>query len=211
MKKILLVEDDEAIIKVLEYTLSKEYDIDIAKNKLETIKYLRNNYDLLILDISLPDGTSFELLDNIKTPIIFLSAHDEEETILKGLRQAEDYITKPFSMGQLLVRIEKVLQRTKSNKIISYKNIKINDDLQTITVDDNSIPITYLEYHIIYLLFNNVNKIITRDRLANLIYDITGKYVEDNTISVYIKRIREKLNINYIKTIKKVGYVINEE
>lgn len=209
MKKILLVEDDEQIIEILKYILEKKYIIQTATTKIEAMNLMNKGQDLTILDITLPDGNSLEFSKIINSPIIFLTAKDDEETIIKGLSQSEEYIIKPFKSKELLLRIEKVLNRTKSLNI-HYKDLLIDTESQKIYLNDKSINVTNLDYQIITILFTNINKIVTKDQLANLIYNNTSNFVEDNTINVYIKRVRDKLKKDYIKTIKKVGYIVEK-
>ncbi len=210
MKKILLVEDDKNISEAIVYHLKDYYNLDITYNLKETIEKITNYYDLAILDISLPDGTSFDFYEKLSCPIIFLTAHDEEEIIVKGLSIADDYITKPFKNKELHMRIEKILKRT-NTKILEFDNLIMNLDSNKIMINNKEVEVTLLDFKILELLINNVGKIITRDKLSNLIYDHTGNFVEENTLNVYIKRIRDKLGIDFIKTIRKVGYIIEKK
>lgn len=145
------------------------------------------------------------------TPIIFLTARDEEQDVVKGLDMgAEDYIIKPFRNRELLSRINNVLRRfnTESNKI-TYNNIQINLDEKTVLVNGKDIGLTALEYKILALLFMNIGKTITREQILEKIWDVAGNFVNDNTLTVYIKRIRNKLGeADCIKTIKGIGYQI---
>ncbi len=210
MKKILLIEDNKLIIKGLKYLLEKEYIFDYAENKETALTKLKNIYDLVILDLTLPDGNGFDIAKTIKdTPIIFLTANDEEENIIKGLSLADEYILKPFRNGELLARISKVLNRS-SKEYIYFKNITVDILKQKIFVDNKLIDFTPLEYNIMYTLIINNEKLVTRDKILSIIWDDNGKFVNDNTLSVYIKRIREKLNVPYIKTIKGLGYMLSE-
>lgn len=210
MKKILLVEDDNEIVEVLQYILEKSYIVEVAKTKEEASKLIMNKYDIAVLDICLPDGESFDISKDIKCPIVYLTAKDDEETVLKGLSLGEEYITKPFKAKELLMRIEKILQRTGSNNLY-HKDITIDMSSMGVYVENRQINITSLEYKIIEMLFENIGKTITRDKLADLIYKSTEKYVEDNTVSVYIKRIRDKLDRDYIKTLKRIGYIVEKD
>ena len=217
MKSILIVEDNEAIIKGLKYLLEKEqFHVIACKNIEETMNVIgKQDIDLAVLDITLPDGSGYEMCEYIKkytnTPIIFLTARDEEQDVVKGLDMgAEDYIIKPFRNRELLSRINNVLRRfnTESNKII-YKNIQINLDEKTVFVDGKDIGLTALEYKILVLLFTNIGKTVTREQILEKIWDVSGNFVNDNTLTVYIKRIRNKLReADYIKTIKGIGYQI---
>ncbi|WP_249029383.1 response regulator transcription factor [Tannockella kyphosi] len=210
MKRILLVEDDKEIVDVLQYILEKEYVVDIAFNKQQALMLINKNHDLTILDITLPDGNSLEFSHLINNPIIYLTAKDDEETILQGLTLGEEYIIKPFKKNELLLRIEKVLKRTTTN-MFQYKDILIDSNAMKVYVDNKEISFTLLDYKIVELLFIHAGKTISRDSLATLIYNNTSNFVEDNTINVYIKRVRDKLNRDYIKTIKRVGYLVEKE
>ncbi len=210
MKKILLVEDEKNIVDAVVYYIEQYYNIDIARTKKEALEKINNYYDLAILDINLPDGNSFEFSNKFKCPIIFLTASSDEDTIVKGLQQAEEYITKPFKNKELLLRIEKVLKRNITNFLI-YKNITMDILSNKVTVNNKIISLAALDFKILEILLINAEKIISRDKLANVIYDNTGNFVEDNTLSVYIKRLRDKLGVDCIKTIKKVGYKLEED
>ena len=167
-----------------------------------------------MLDVSLPDGNGFDLyIDTIKKlniPTIFLTARDNEDDVVKGLEiGANDYITKPFSTRELLVRINKILSKDK--RIIEVKNIKFDMDKMQVYKDDKIVNMTSLELKILYLLFSNLNKAVTRNYLIEYIYNLTGNDVNDNTITVYLKRIREKIGNDIIVTIKGIGYRIENE
>ena len=176
---------------------------------------LEQVFDLAILDIALPDGNGYEICKKIretnKIPCLFLSAKDEEEDIVKGLELgAEDYITKPFGVKELIVRIDKILKREKERKIIIVGNIKVDLDKAQVFIDDKIINISALEYKIISLLFTNLDRVITREKLLEIIWDIDGNFVNDNTLTVNIKRIREKLGDDVITTIKGIGYMVTK-
>lgn len=151
-------------------------------------------------------------IKNLKIPTIFLTAKDDEETIVKGLTiGADDYITKPFSSKELLVRISKILMRLHKNTIIEVKDIKFDIDKMEVYKNDKKIELTSLEIKILSLLFTNLNKVVTRTYIIDKIWEWTGNDVEDNTITVYLKRIREKLNTDIILTIKGIGYRIDKD
>ncbi len=216
---ILLVEDTESIIKGLTYSFTKEgYKLEVKTNILDTKKYLLNNsqIDLIILDVTLPDGDGFDLFEkeikSLNIPTIFLTAKDEEDDIVRGLEVgAEDYITKPFSTKELMARINKILLRKKKKNIIKVNDLKFDLDSMSLTKGDKLIDLSPLELKIINLLFVNKGTVITRDTLLDKVYDWTGNYIDDHTITVYFKRIREKLGEDSIKTVKGIGYRINEE
>ena len=221
MKKILLIEDNEAIIMGLKYSLEQEnFQVISAKTAKESKEKLDNkNIDIVLLDVSLPDGNGFEICKEIKEkndiPIIFLTAQDEETSIVLGLDLgADDYIVKPFRTRELISRIKSVLRRygkKEENNIIQYKDIKIDTISAKVYKNNKEIIFTSLEYRILLMLFTNQNKLITREQLLEKIWDIAGNFVNDNTLTVYIKRIREKLeDDSIIKTVRGLGYRIGE-
>lgn len=216
--KILLVEDNLNISKGLIYILNQNhYEVVDTKTKKETLQVLQeNSFDLLILDINLPDGNGFDLYEEIKDkykiPAIFLTARDLEEDIVKGFTMGiEDYITKPFLTGELLARINKILSRNQKKNIIEVQDIKLDIDKMVVFKNNQEVSLTTLEYQILFLLMTNLNRVITRDIITNKIFELTGNDVYDNTVTVYIKRIREKLNTDIIKTVKGIGYRIDYE
>lgn len=219
MKNILLIEDNESILKGLVYSLEQErfkvttaMTIKDSKNLLES----NNIYNLIILDISLPDGSGFDLCKYIKSnyniPIIFLTAKDEEQDVVQGFDLgADDYIIKPFRTRELISRANNILRRYNNiqTNIITSSNIKIDLDAQRVDKNDDEIVLTALEYKILALLFTNINQTVSREKILDKIWDMAGNYVNDNTLTVYIKRIRAKLSPNdIIKTIKGIGYRI---
>lgn len=216
--EILLVEDNEILAKGIIYSLEQEkFEVIHKTNVKETIKFLeREKTKLIILDISLPDGNGFDLYEkNIKDkniPTIFLTAKDDEDDIVKGLEAgAEDYITKPFSIRELIARINKILLRNKKNSIIKVKDIEFDIDKMVVYRDGKEINLTSLELKILNLLFMNLNKVVTRNYIIEKIWKWTGNDVNDNTVTVYLKRIREKLVTDIIITIKGIGYRIDEK
>ncbi len=170
-------------------------------------------YSIIILDIMLPDGNGFELYEKIKqdyfTPCIFLTARDDEDDIVKGIELgAEDYVTKPFSTRELIARMNKILLKGKNNKI-KVKDITLDLDKLVVYKNDQIINLTALEIKLLTLLFTNIGKVIKREYIIEKIWDWTRKDVNDNTVSVYIKRIREKLDSDIIVTIKGIGYRVD--
>lgn len=221
MKKILLVEDNETIIMGLKYSLEQEgFQVISAKTAKESKEKLDNkSIDIVLLDVSLPDGNGFEICKEIKEkndiPVIFLTAQDEETSVVLGLDLgADDYIVKPFRTRELISRIKSVLRRygkKEENNIIQYKNIKIDTISAKVYKNNKEIIFTSLEYRILLMLFTNKNKLITREQLLEKIWDIAGNFVNDNTLTVYIKRIRKKLeDDSIIKTIRGLGYRIGD-
>lgn len=220
MKNILLLEDNESIIMGLKYSLEQEgFDVETAKSVLDAKnKINEKEYSIYLLDITLPDGNGFEICKLIKEkydkPVIFLTARDEETNVVYGLDMgADDYVTKPFRIRELISRINRILSRYEKNQsksnILKYQDIEINIDKCKVTKNNKEIIFTSLEYKILLLLFGNVGNLITRDQLLDKIWDITGNFVNDNTLTVYIKRIREKLDDKdgkIIQTIRGIGY-----
>ena len=216
--EIFLVEDNEILAKGIIYSLEQEkFKVIHKTNVKETIKFLQNEKPkLVILDISLPDGNGFNLYEkNIKNkniPTIFFTAKDDEDDIVKGLEVgAEDYITKPFSIRELVARINKILLRNKKNSIIKVKDIEFDIDKMVVYKEGKEINLTSLELKILNLLFMNLNKVVTRNYIIEKIWEWTGNDVNDNTVTVYLKRIREKLVTDIIITIKGIGYRIDEK
>lgn len=212
--KILLVEDNKSISDNLKYTFNmNNIDLDVTNNIKSTKDYLEyNKPSLIILDVTLPDGNGFDLykseLSKMNIPVIFLTACDTEENIVEVLNMgASDYITKPFRPLELIAKINKILHK----KTIKIKDITIDMNKMIVTKNNEIINLTTLEYKILNLLIENINKVVTRDRIIDSIWEWTGNDVNDNTITVYMKRIREKLNSDIIVTIKGIGYRIDEE
>lgn len=224
MKKILLVEDNDTIVLGLKYTLEQQNFIVSAAKTVKEAKEKLDNYDfnLILLDISLPDGDGFELCKYIKekkdTPVIFLTARDEETNVVLGLDMgADDYVIKPFRNRELISRINRVICRYESleqnSNIIKYKNITIDVNNAQVFKNGEEIIFTNLEFRILLMLFSNQNRLITREQILDKIWDIAGNFVNDNTLTVYIKRIRAKLgddksNPEIIKTIRGIGYKV---
>lgn len=216
---ILLVEDNITIVKGLKYAFEKNnYNVAYTTTIFDANNYLKNNsdIDLIILDITLPDGNGIQLFEEkikkLEIPTIFLTAKDDEETVVKGLTiGAEDYITKPFSTKELLARINKILIRFKKQSIISIKNIRFDMDKMVVYKDGKKVNLTSLELKLLNLLFMNLNKVVSRNTIFDTIWEATGNDVDDHTITVYFKRIREKLGTDIIITVKGIGYRIDNE
>lgn len=220
MNTILLVEDSESIVMGLKYSLEQEgFRVTSAKTIAEA--ELASNYDLILLDITLPDGNGFDFFKEVKKkediPVIFLTARDEEIDIVKGLDLgAEDYIVKPFRVKELISRIKVALRRYNkiTSSIIECNGITLDTENMEAKKDGQRIELTSLEFKILLMLFTNKNKLVTREMILNKIWDLAGNFVNDNTLTVYIKRIREKIGDNdgkIIKTIRGVGYKVDEK
>ncbi|KAA1191572.1 response regulator transcription factor [Paenibacillus sp. B2(2019)] len=226
--KIFLVEDDRTIASGLEYSLQQDhfetllcYDFTSAKAVLsEQLSELT----LCIFDLSLPDGSGYELCKIVKAqsdiPVIFLTAIDDEVNVVMGLDMgADDYITKPFRIRELLSRIKSVLRRynkqaqTQSN--IELENIRINTLEGKVYKNGDEVLLTALEYRLLLIFANHVGQVLSRNQLLERIWDVAGEFVNDNTLSVYIKRLREKLEDNpqeptLIKTVRGLGYKVGD-
>ena len=216
---ILLIEDNLTIIKGLTYSFIKNnYNITSKTNIKDTIDYINNNnnINLIILDITLPDGNGITLYNNyikkLNIPVIFLTANDDEDDIVKCLELgAEDYITKPFSTKELLARVNKVLLRYKKNSLIKVKNISFDMDKLILYKDNEVVNLTALELKLVNLLFLNINKVVSRNTILDKIWEWTGNDVDYHTVTVYFNRIRDKIGKDIIITIKGIGYRIDEK
>lgn len=210
---ILLIEDNLTITKALTYTFETNgLTVKTVNNLTDAYDLTLAHYKLILLDVSLPDGSGFDfykdMLSNKDIPTIFLTAKSLEDDVVKGLNLgAVDYITKPFSTRVLLAKINKYI---KNENVVKVKNITFDFDKMEVYNDGNLVNLTSLEIKILGLLFKSINKVVTRDYIINYIWDITGNDVNDNTLTVYLKRIREKLEVDLIKTVKGVGYRIDE-
>ncbi len=219
MKKILLVEDNDSIVKGLKYTLQQEgFNVDVSKYANEAKAVInRNNFDLVILDIALPDGSGYDICKLIKStkkiPVIFLTAKDEENDIVQGFDLgADDYVVKPFKIRELISRINRIFRQNENNNIITCQDIKIDLDSAKVWVNNKEVLFSALEYKLLVVLFSNIDKVITREKLLDKIWDEAGNFVNDNTLTVYIKRIREKIGSdNSITTVKGIGYRVDSK
>jgi len=216
---ILLVEDNESIASGLIYAFQKNNYNLIAKTTIkDSLEYLSiNKPEIIILDISLPDGNGFDFYRSVikkrNIPVIFLTARDDENDIVNGLNLgAEDYMTKPFSTKELLVRVNKIILRNKNISIIKVKDIYFDLDRMIVSKNNEKIELSSLELKILHLLFINIGKLVSRNTILEKIWEWTGNDVDDHTVTVYLKRIREKLRTeDIIITVKGLGYRINEE
>lgn len=215
MNKILLIEDNYMIVKAIVYLLKQNnFDVVVSNNLSDSLNYLSSDIDVVILDLMLPDGDGLVFykkhLKNKHT--IILTAKDDEDIVVDAIDSGVDeYIIKPFRAKELVSRINKIIRKKEEKNIIQKDNTVINLDSGQVFVNNKEVYFTSLEYKILVLLFQNFNRVITRDILIDKIWDITGKIVNDNTLSVYIKRIREKLNNDsIIKTIKGIGYRVDK-
>lgn len=222
---VFLLEDDEAIGIGLKYSLENEgYTVTIAtsvKSAFEIIN--KEKFVLYILDLTLPDGSGYDVCKKIKSigdfPVIFLTAYDDEVNVVMGLELgADDYISKPFRVKELIARIKSVLRRyNRENKgIIKIGNVLINTNKATVFKNGQEVILTAMEYKLFLILLNNRGNILSRNKLLEYIWDVEGDFVNDNTLTVYIKRLRDKIEDDpsapmIIKTIRGLGYVIEND
>ncbi|MGI6667886.1 MAG: response regulator transcription factor [Acetivibrionales bacterium] len=221
MAKILLVEDDKSIVNYLtEYLRDEGFETDSAAGQAEAIEKLGvNKYDLIILDITLRDGNGFAVCSAAKattdTPVIFLTASGDEYSVVTGFDiGADDYVSKPFRPRELLSRIKNVLRRSgRSNPVFEIDGIRVDTARGTVTKNGREIFLSALEYRLLLVFLNNMGTVLSRERLLEEIWDIAGEYVNDNTLTVYIKRLREKIGDNpqnpeIIRTVRGLGYKV---
>lgn len=225
--KIFLLEDDSAIGMGLCYSLENEgYRVTLAKSVGEAMKIIENDvFSLYILDLTLPDGSGYDVCRAIKEkgdmPVIFLTAYDDEVNVVMDFEMgADDYISKPFRLKELLVRIKSVMRRCGKDGgdggIIKLKELVINTNEAKVLKGDKEIILTAMEYKLLLILLNNRGVVLSRTRLLENIWDVEGDFVEDNTLTVYIKRLRDKIEEEptkpeYIKTVRGLGYVIEND
>ncbi|MFR5367110.1 response regulator transcription factor [Intestinibacter bartlettii] len=227
MKNILMVEDDSTIAFAVKYAVEQEgFNLDIAEN-LENARKIVNSkeYDLILLDVILPDGNGYEFLKQLRehdedTPVIFLTACDEEVNIVMGLDiGGDDYITKPFRVRELISRINAILRRKgksqdSNKKILKFKNISIHTLEARVFKNNEEIFLTSAEYKLLLILIQNKNMVLSRAQILEKLWDVTYDFINDNTLSVYIKRLREKIEDDsskpqYILTVRGLGYKWN--
>lgn len=219
MKRIFLVEDDKKIARNLTRLLcAQEYDVTHVATQAEALAALAaNRFDLALVDISLPDGNGFAVCTEIKQrqdmPVIFLTASGDEASVVTGLNiGADDYVTKPFRPRELVARIAAALRKAKP-ALSSFEicGLHVDTSAGTVKKDGREVLLSALEYRLLLVFINNPGNIITRDRLLNELWDAAGEFVTDNTLTVYIKRLREKIEDNpanpqIILTVRGTGY-----
>ena len=216
---ILLIEDNESIARGLEYLFAKnKYSLTCRATAASAREYLASgaNVDLAILDISLPDGNGFMLYESdVKPrgiPTVFLTARDGEDDIVRGLDiGAEDYITKPFGTKELLARVNKILLRVKKKSVVRIGDISYDTDKTALYRGEKQIELSAMELRLINLMFANIGKTVTRSAILDKIWEWTGNDVDDHTVTVYFRRIREKIGADIITTVRGIGYRIDEE
>ena len=210
--KILLVEDDTALRGALEELLTREgYEVIKASNARSALESMNPEIDLAMLDVGLPDGDGVSLCrqwrnEGKEIPILFLTAKDEELDVVRGLDAGgNDYVTKPFRMQELLSRIRALLRRNQKDSIITRSGITLDKAKLQASRDGEVLLLTVTEYKILAKLISE-RSIITRAALLDALWDVDSRFVDDNTLSVHVSRLREKVGSSHIKTIRGVGY-----
>lgn len=222
MEHILLVEDDRAIVMGLTYSLEQEgYQVTVQEDCPSALKVLEEQtFDLCLLDLTLPGGSGYDVCRRVKelgdTPVIFLTAMDDEVNVVMGLDMgADDYITKPFRVRELLSRIRSVLRRARRGgenlHQLAIGSLTVNTQEARVWKRGEEVFLTALEYRLLLTFLNHPGQVLTRSQLLEGIWDVAGDFVNDNTLTVYIKRLREKLEDTpqapqIIKTVRGVGY-----
>ncbi|WFR58304.1 response regulator transcription factor [Anaerocolumna sp. AGMB13025] len=223
--RILLLEDDISLVDGLKYSLNRNgFEVELVRTVKEAVSFLPKlgTYDVMLLDVTLPDGTGFEVCEKVRKqgsqiPIIFLTASDEEVNIIRGLDSGgDDYITKPFRLGELCSRIRALLRRTgvssqNNNTIIKCGDISIDLLGSRVILKGKPLELTSGEYRLICLLVRNANRVVTRSAVLNELWDSGGDFVDDNTLSVYVRRLREKVEADpshpeHLITVRGFGY-----
>ena len=225
MAHILLVEDDKGIVENLTEFLQKEgftiTSVDGQEKALALLETSVSDYDLMLLDVSLAEGNGFAVCRAVKAntslPVIFLTASGDEYSVVTGLDLgADDYIAKPFRPRELVSRIHNILRRYgKANALLEYKGLSVDMGKGTVAKDGREILLSALEYRLLMYFMNHKGMILSRSRLLDALWDIAGEFVNDNTLTVYIKRLREKIeddpqNPALIKTVRGMGYRMGE-
>lgn len=225
MPHILLVDDDKSILQNLTEFLRQEgFAVTAASCRAEALHILDSQasaFDLALLDVSLPDGSGFALCgcirDGYHIPVIFLTASGDEYSVVAGLNLgADDYITKPFRPRELVSRIQNVLRRCGgSDRLLEYRGLSIDPARAAVSRNGSEIALSALEYRLLLLFMHNRGIVLSRSRLMDELWDMAGEYVNDNTLTVYIKRLREKIESDpadpeYIRTIRGLGYRLGD-
>lgn len=224
--EVFLLEDDAAIGMGLSYALENEgYKTTLTKTVSEALKLVEEKaFSLYILDLTLPDGSGYNVCKAIRqktdAPVLFLTAYDDEVNVVMGLELgADDYISKPFRIKELLARMKSVLRRCKIDNpdgSVRIKNLEIRTGEAKVFKDGKEIILTAMEYRLLLILLNNRGHILSRTALLENIWDVAGDFVNDNTLTVYIKRLRDKIedepeNPSIIRTVRGMGYVIEND
>ncbi|KUO70419.1 MAG: two-component system response regulator [Clostridia bacterium BRH_c25] len=225
MRSILLVEDDLSLIEGLKFSLSRQgFDVTVARTLKEAGEYFnRNEYSLIILDLMLPDGSGFDICKAVRrisdTPIIFLTASDEEVNIVMGLDiGGDDYITKPFKLNELISRINAALRRSDP---VKEQTVELSSNGITVKLmegrtvkNGKDIELTSAEYRLLCLLMRNPRVVLSKEQIMQKLWDCKESFVDDNTLAVYVSRLREKIEDNpkhplFLVTVRGMGYKWN--
>ena len=223
MHKILVVEDDTLIVRNLSELLRQEgFAVTTASGQKEALQAAENvGFDLALLDISLLDGNGFSLCKSLKEryqlPVIFLTATDDEASVVMGLDMgADDYIIKPFRPMEMISRIKSVLRRTgRAQVVFEIGNLRVDSVRGTVHKNGKEVYLSALEYRLLLVFLNNRGVVLSRSKLLESIWDIAGEFVNDNTLTVYIKRLRDKIeddpqNEQIIRTVRGIGYKVGD-
>lgn len=225
MTHILLVEDDKSIVTNLTEFLQKEgfaiTSVDGQTRALALLEESAADFDLILLDVSLAEGNGFAVCLAVKSttglPVIFLTASGDEYSVVTGLDLgADDYIAKPFRPRELVSRIHNIMRRYgKTNTLLEYRNLTVDVSRGTVSKDGQELQLSALEYRLLLYFMNNKDIVLSRSRLLDALWDMAGEFVNDNTLTVYIKRLREKIeedpqNPVLIKTIRGMGYKMGD-
>ncbi|MEK5029396.1 response regulator transcription factor [Paenibacillus sp. FSL M7-1046] len=222
MNSILLVEDDLSLIDGLEFSLQKNgFHVDIARTVKEALPIIeRQCHDLLLLDLTLPDGSGFDICKKVRqssaVPIIFLTASDEEVNVVMGLDiGGDDYIAKPFKLNELISRINALLRRSglshTQQTVLQSNGVTVRLLETCVFKDDREIELTPAEYRLLCLLMQHPNAVLPREMLLDKLWDNNGSFIDDNTLSVYVRRLRSKTeddpeNPQFLLTARGLGY-----
>lgn len=225
MSKILLLEDDLSLINGLSFAFRKQgFELAIVRTLKEANElWGEGKYDLLVLDVSLPDGTGYEFCKKVrqvsKVPIIFLTASDEEMNIIMGLDiGGDDYITKPFKLGVLVSRINALLRRAKgfnsTDTELQSNGIKVLMLQGQVFKNEKLIDLTAAEYKLLCLFMKNPNVVLTKEQILDKLWDCEGNYIDNSTLTVYMRRLRMKIEDNpsepqMLLTVRRMGYKWN--
>ena len=223
MHKILVVEDDTLIVRnLLELLRQEGFAVTTASGQKEALQAAENvGFDLALLDISLLDGNGFSLCKSLKEryqlPVIFLTATDDEASVVMGLDMgADDYIIKPFRPMEMISRIKSVLRRTgRAQAVFEIGNLRVDSVRGTVHKNGKEVYLSALEYRLLLVFLNNRGVVLSRSKLLESIWDIAGEFVNDNTLTVYIKRLRDKIeddpqNAQIIRTVRGIGYKVGD-
>ncbi len=218
MTRILIVEDDAAIARNLtDFLRGEGFDALAVPGAAAALETIDESFDLALLDVGLPDGNGFSLCSEIKqrcgTPIIFLTASGDEFSVVTGLELgADDYVAKPFRPRELVSRIRTVLRRAgKASSVVELEGLRVDTEKAQVTKGGREVYLSALEYKLLLVFLNNRGRVLSRSKLLEEIWDVGGDFVNDNTLTVYIKRLRDKIEDDpaeprYIKTVRGLGY-----